>query len=387
MSGHAVILGGGKSQRPYIEEFKNRGWSATVIDRDTNSVSRDISDVFIENSIYELDSIIQQLTPHHKKTPISLIYSNSSAEPVAKNVAALNEHFATAQPCFNTESVMLCYSKANMRKSMIAMGVNMAKEFTAAQTKPSDFPLIAKPVSGGIGGFGVCKINTQEALTKLQGKHADTQWLFEAYIEGAEYSVDGIVVGHELEIISICKKSSGEQRSDFIPDRFQLIPLGGDLQKPDPQKKDVKKKGAQKIDFDALYKQSVLAAKALKINNSQISLDVKIAPNGQIFIIECGLFWDSKIDRLWSFSGFNPYSYLIDRLYFNKQQDPEEKPKPCSMEFIYAKSEGPFSRNDVIKSHPNMHIEFERKDGDIVKAPQSVSDLLACNFYWNEEQP
>ncbi len=367
---HAVVLGGGKSQRPYIQEFKNRGESVTVIDRDPNSVSKSLADGFIENSIYDLESIIQKLSPHHEKKPISLVYSNSSAEAVAKNVAALNEHFETAHPSFPSDSVTLCYSKASMRKSMVAMGVNMAKEFSTAPLESHDFPLIAKPISGGIGGFGVCKINTQEELNTLQKDYSNTEWLIEEYIDGEEYSVDGIVVGNELEIISVCKKSSGEYRTDFIPDRFQLIPSPND---------------SKIIDFDLLHSQSTRAAKALKINNSQISLDIKINTKGEIFIIECGLFWDAKIDRLWEFAGIDPYQYFIDRVYYNgidkclAQNGLKEK--ACCMDFLYTDTGKTFLQSEILEQFPKDHIEFERKDGDLVKPPSSVADLMACRFY------
>lgn len=367
---HAVILGGGKSQRPYIQEFKNRGCSVTVIDRDPNSVSKPLADAFIENSIYELDSIIQNLTPLHEKNPISLVYSNSSAEAVAKNVAALNEHFLTPHPSFDSGSVARCYSKANMRKSMAAMGVNMAKEFSSTLPDSNDFPVIAKPISGGIGGFGVCKINTLAEFHTLQKDHSNIEWLIEETIEGEEYSVDGIVVGNALEIISICKKSSGEYRKDFIPDRFQLIPSPKD---------------SKIIDFDLLHSQSTLAVKALKINNSQVSLDIKITPDRQLFIIECGLFWDAKIDRLWEFAGFNPYQYFIGRVYCNGTNKGEVqnslKEKTCSMDFLYTDTGKTFYQAEIRQQYPDDYIEFERNDGDQVKPPTSVADLLACRFY------
>ncbi len=363
MSKHIVILAGGKSQRPYVIEFQKRGWRVTVVDRDPNAISKNDADTFIENSTYCLDTLIEKLTQEHKVHKITSVFSNSSAGPVARNVAELNSVFNTEYPGFSVTSVNRSYSKANMRKYLLNGNVKIAHAFSAESLQADNFPIVIKPGKNGIGGFGVKKIESLDALNQCVSSDNIHDWVYESYIEGKEYSVDGIVVDGALEVISVSRKISGKCRDDFLPNRFELTPI-----KTIPA-------------LEEIVKQSSLAAKALDINNSQISLDIKISENGVVTVIECGLFWDSKIDRLWEYSGFNGYGYLIDRVFCGKEQKHDISPETNTMEIIYADKEEILKESDINEKYPNDHIEFEKHNGDNVRPPLSVADMVACRFY------
>ncbi len=363
MSKHIVILAGGKSQRPYVTEFQKRGWRVTVVDRDPNAVSKSDADVFIENSTYCLDTLIEKLTQENDTHKINGVFSNSSAGPVAHNVAELNRVFKTEYPGFSVTSVARSYSKLSMQEYLRNAKINVAQAFSPNSLHAENFPIVIKPGKNGLGGLGVKKIESLSALNHAIPSGDIQDWVYESYIEGDEYSVDGLVVDGTLEIISLSRKISGDRRDDFIPNRFELTPIN-----TTPA-------------FSEIYKQSSLAAKALDINNSQISLDIKIGQNGVVTVIECGLFWDSKIDRLWAYSGFNGYSYLIDRIFCNKAQRHDISLRSGAMEILYSDKETVLNESEINKKHPQDHIEFEKHTGDKVRPPLSVADMVACRFY------
>ncbi len=366
MSKHVVILAGGKSQRPYVTEFQKRGWRVTVVDRDPNAITKNDADKFIENSTYCLDTLIEKLTPENESHKINGVFSNSSAGPVARNVAELNRVFSTEHPGFSVSCVDRCYKKSAMRELLINGDVNVADAFLPDLLRTEHFPIVMKPGENGIGGFGVKKIDTLESLNHCIQSDNHHKWLYESYIEGDEYSVDGIVIDGLLEIISLSRKISGDSRDDFIPNRFELIPI-------------------QSVPaFNEVIKQSSLAAKALDINNCQISLDIKIDSDGVVTVIECGLFWDSKIDRLWEYSGFNGYSYFIDRLFCHKKKQHNISLGSTAMEILYSDKEAVLNTSEICEKFPNDHIEFEKHSGDIIRPPLSVADMIACRFYNTE---
>ncbi len=365
MTEHVVILAGGKSQLPYVREFQNRGWRVTVVDRDEHAIARDSADTFIANSTYCLDTLIEKLTPENKAHQISTVFSNSSAGPVARNVAELNCVFNSKYSSFSLTSVDRCYSKAKMRECLVNSQVNVADAFTLESLNAEHFPIVIKPSHNGIGGFGVSKIESLASLNTLNLQDKPHEWLYESYIDGDEYSVDGIMVNGELEIISLCRKVSGESRNDFLPNRFELIPL------------------QNMTAYDEIAKQSSLAANALDIDNSQISLDIKIDHQNTVTVIECGIFWDSKIDRLWEHSGFNGYGYFIDRLFRNQDIDNKISLGSAAMEILYSDKEQILNEPEILAQYPNSRIEFEKHSGELIRPPTSVADMIGCRFYQN----
>lgn len=366
MNKHAVVLAAGKSQLPYILEFKKRGWYVTAIDQDPSAMASTHSDKFIVNSVYERNGLVNILSSINRNNPITAVFSNSSAAPVAKNVAYLNNELKTQGGSFSPYCVEICYDKSIMLNKLRQAKVNVAKEVSLNMLTESTLPIIVKPAHNSLGGKGVNKIETSQELQSFLMQENTEKWVIEQYIEGTEYSVDGLIVGGELEVLGVSKKVTVDIGSAFIPISFSLEIS---IESEDPER------------FKAIYQASRNSAKALGIDNSQISLDLKVDSKNTVTIIECGLFWDSKIDRLFEYSGFNPYAYHIDRIYEGKQKTHHGNRKSYSMEFIYSDTNTSFNTEKIRSKFNNDYLEFEKSEGDKVAPPSSVADVLACRFY------
>ncbi len=361
-----AILGGGKSQLPYVTAFKDAGWHVINIDQNSKAPAKAVADTFIEHSIYDHEGLLAKLSPIHQQHPIHAVFSNSSAAPVARNIAQLNEDFSCAFPSFSTTAVERCYDKHTMHRHLEDANVPIARTFNIDEIDGTHLPVIIKPGKDSLGGSGVQKIEDATSLSAVKERSLSENTLIEQYINGKEYSIDGIVEANTLEIIGICEKTTLANGTGYIPQRFTML------------KHDA---GILKNHYDAIYDIANKAACALYINNSQISLDIKIDGAGTITVIECGLFWDSKIDRLWHFAKLAPYEYFVHRVYHHQPQEDKNAGNNCAMDFLYADERQRLDSDDLIRQYPNDHIELERAHGDDVGPPASVADMLACRFY------
>lgn len=366
MTKHAVVLAAGKSQLPYIREFKRRGWRVTAVDRTENACGFSEADTAIQESVYDREQLENKLSRIHQHTPITTVFSNSSAAPVAKNIAYLNQKFDTTFKSFSTVCADICYNKHLLLEVLSQASINIATPLQCGEISENDLPIVVKPFRDSLGGAGVHIIETMQALKEFTAKEKPDDWRIEQFIGGKEFSVDGIVCANQLEVISISEKFTQPVASGVIPTRFSLIA------KPEENTSDF---------YHAIYESASQCAKALDITNSQISLDIKVDENNRVTVIECGLFWDSKVDRLWLYSGLDPYAYFIDRLYYGRAAKTSLFKHATAMDFLYAEETKAFDPKDIAEQFKNDHIEYERSANDIVKPPSSVADILACRFY------
>lgn len=365
MTKHAVLLGGGKSQQPYAIEFKNRGWLLTVVDKNPEASAFEIADHSVCISTHDFTSMEDALQTRHSHSAIDIIFSNSSAPIVAKNCARLNSALNVSLPFTSIESVNVCYDKRRMKQYFQNAGIFVAKEFHTEEIQhlpEGQFPIIAKPRKESLGGNGVQNLEYSSDLNGLTDTHS--HYLFETYIPGEEFSIDGIIVQKQAEILAISKKNVGSNEK-YVPNQFSLL-----------DRNEIR----SIIDMPMLNQNIADALGLMKISNSQFSFDIKITSDGDICFIEGGIFWDAKIDRLLSFSGINPYSYFIDRMYCGSKAASNLTTRPTNMQFVYADKAHNFSHTSLNTLYPGDHIEFEKYDGEFVKPPESVADLLACRF-------
>ena len=121
----------------------------------------------------------------------------------------------------------------------------------------------------------------------------------------------------------------------------------------------------------------------IQIDNHYFGVDVILdLKNNDFFILEVGFLLDAKMDRLLFFQGINVYEMLVDIVtgvtvveekFFSKKTEK-------FLQFIYSNRNG-----KLIINHYHPLIEWEKSNGDMVKIPDSISDILGwCVFGYKE---
>jgi len=122
-----------------------------------------------------------------------------------------------------------------------------------------------------------------------------------------------------------------------------------------------------------------LCVSTIQIDNHYFGVDVIIDfQSKDFFILEVGYLLDAKMDRLLFFEGIDVYGALVDivtDVEVLKEKTFSIKIEK-SLEFIYSNCNGKLNIN-----HHHSLIEWERSNGDTVKIPNSISDILGWHVF------
>lgn len=212
MNKKIAILGASYLQRPLVIKAKQMGLETHVFAwRDGNEVEA-LCDYYYDISILDKDAILVEC----KRVGINGIISIASdiAMPSVNYVA--NEMGLTAN---SLECTLLSTDKFEMRKALSANGIRCPKfAFFTDLGFSSDleftFPVIVKPTDRS-GSRGVTKVyeaaNVNIAIDKALKNSISGRAIVEEFIEGREFSVEGISFMGEHRILTITDKvTTGE---------------------------------------------------------------------------------------------------------------------------------------------------------------------------------
>ena len=202
-----AIIGAGEAAIPIVNKAKEMG-IRTLCFGQSNSLAKDIPDIFVDCSIFDVDRIIKEC----KKNKVDGVMASSEITTEIAAIVAnkLNLPGNDITDGFSGRNKFVMREKVKKIKTVKQPKYSMYNE-----SKNIEFPVIVKSVdSCGKRGISLAKNKDQleEAISYAEKFATNGAVLIEEYIEGGrEFSIECISNGNEHCIIQITEKeSSGE---------------------------------------------------------------------------------------------------------------------------------------------------------------------------------
>ena len=360
-----VIIGANDFQNPLILKAKSLGYETHVFAWQDGSIGEKTADYFYPISIVEKDEILKKC----KEIGIDAIAT------IASDLATLTVNYVAEKlglPGNSLECTKKSTNKYEMRKAFKEAGV--ATPGFEIVSSPEDieklsnmeYPLIVKPTDRS-GSRAITKIykkeELEEAISKAIENSFEKKAIVEEYIEGNEFSAEGITYNGEHKFLTITRKAT-TGAPHFI-ETGHIEPAG------------LTKNMEEKI-----YNELTKALTALKITNSATHSEFKITPNGDIRIIEIGARMGGDCigsDLVQISTGYDFVKMVIDVAMGNKPSfEKVTEPKIAVIRFIFNKKDlEDFER--VKKEAPEL-IYFVSKIEDI-SSHKVVDSSSRFGFY------
>lgn len=204
-----LIFGVGELQRSIIRRAKLKGLFTIGIDPCADAVCKDEVDAFeiVGGQDFEGTMVVA------KKYDIDAIVTAATDKPLVMMARVAKE---LQLPFFSVETAQWSTDKYQMKQRFMEDGVPCARGRLIAKVEEAEdlcYPLIVKPRdNSGSRGVKLCrsKEELKESLHEaLQYSHLDTV-LVEEYIEGQEYSIEGLHYEGKSEVIQFTEKTTTE---------------------------------------------------------------------------------------------------------------------------------------------------------------------------------
>ncbi len=358
------IIGGGKSQAPFISAASALGARTLVFDGDANAPGRELADRFVGVSTHDTAAVLNHLHGFDGGPPAGC-FTYSSFEQALTTTAAVVERYGLFG--LTTEALHRTWSKAQMRAHLDAAGVatpawRRAEGAADLDEFLADHPrAIVKPARGGVGSAGVALVDEAADAAALLAAaceiSSDGTAIAEEYLEGEEYSIDGWVTRGEAHVVATSRKHTD-------PDRFVIDGYVFDSREESP--------------FSDLAA-GVVAALAL--DNTFFSLDVLATTSGPV-VLDAGPLLDAKVDRLLHHAGVDVYSIPTATALGNEMDPGAVRPGAHGLRFLYTDRPGAMTR--VHPGEPEVVLELEKQPGEEVTAPRSVADTIGWVYATGE---
>lgn len=367
-----AIIGANDFQNPLILKAKSLGYETHVFAWKDGAVGEKTADYFYPISIVEKDEILEKC----KEIGIDAIAT------IASDLATVTVNYVANKmglPGNSLECTKKSTNKYEMRKAFKEAGVATPKFETVASTNDIDklsnmeYPLIVKPTDRS-GSRAITKIYKKEELEKAISKAIENSFekkaIVEEYIEGNEFSAEGITYNGEHKFLTITRKATTGAPHFIETGHIEQAGLSKDME-------------------EKVYKELTKALTALEITNSATHSEFKITPSGDVRIIEIGARMGGDCigsDLVQISTGYDFVKMVIDVAMGNKPSfEKVTKPKVAAIKFI-------FNQNDVNeyeKVREEMPNEIYRVSQMEAVGTHDVIDsssrfgyyILACDNY------
>ena len=317
-----AIIGANDFQNPLILKAKELGYETHVFAWKDGSIGEKTADFFYPISIVEKEQILEQC----RKIGINGITT------IASDLATVTVNYVAKQlglPGNSLECNKKSTNKFEMRKAFRECGVQTLK-FQKVQSindinklENMEYPLIVKPTDRS-GSRAITKVATQNELQDAINKALDNSFekgaIVEEYIEGQEYSAEGITYNGKHKFLTITKKET-TGAPHFI-ETGHIEPAG--------LTKEMEKK---------VYSELEKALTALEITNSATHSEFKVNDKGEIKIIEIGARMGGDCigsDLVQISTGYDFIKMVIDVAVGNEPVfEKTTQPKVASIKFIF----------------------------------------------------
>lgn len=204
-----LVLGGGENQVPIIQKAKQLGHHVVLCDYLPDNPGRLYSDIHYLASTYEYEDVLKVA----KKEKIDGVVTNS--EPVLHVMARLTDELKL--PSVTEKTVALFLDKNRMRNHLEKCGFNTVRYRSCEELEDAigffrsvKCKMIMKPADSS-ASRGVFSINNEDDIRKYfkvsqnaNRRSRDVQ--LEEYIEGYEFSVDGICIDGKHYSLGVSRK-------------------------------------------------------------------------------------------------------------------------------------------------------------------------------------
>lgn len=269
-SKNVAIIGASYLQMPLIRKAQELGYITHVFAWGTNDVGEKAADYFYPISIVELDKITEKC----REIGICGICS------IASDLASVTVNYVANKLGLVSNTMESAYKSTNkhlMRLSFEKNGDPSPRSFlidenTDLNSLSLSFPIIIKPTDRS-GSRGICKLDTPEgmkdAILKAINEGFEKKALIEEYVEGQEYSVEGISFNGKHTILAMTLKYTTGAPQFIETGHLEPAPVDTNT-------------------FNRVCSVVKHALDSLGIKNGASHSEIKIDEQGHIKIIEIG---------------------------------------------------------------------------------------------------
>lgn len=262
-----MILGAGVMQLPAYNAAKKNNWISIAADGNPDAPCKHLADYFIPVDLKDRVQLTEKAAEFKEKIGLDGVFTCGT--DFSTSVAWIASELDL--PGIPYQSALNCTDKIRMRSVFTENSVpspafvEVSEDMDISRiTKKLHYPLVVKPVDN-MGGRGVIKVLSadfiEEAVKDAIHFSRTDRAIIEEFMEGPEFSVDGLVKDSELHITGFA------DRHIFFPPCF--IEMGHTLPTSLPEK-----------DKKEIIRVFGLAVKALGITNGAAKGDIKLSPEG-----------------------------------------------------------------------------------------------------------
>lgn len=360
-----AIIGANDFQNPLILKAKSLGYETHVFAWQDGSIGEKTADYFYPISIVEKDEILEKC----KEIGIDAITT------IASDLATLTVNYVAEKlglPGNSLECTKKSTNKYEMRKAFKEEGVAtpgfeiVSSPKDIEKLSDMEYPLIVKPTDRS-GSRAITKIykkeELEEAISKAIENSFEKKAIVEEYIEGNEFSAEGITYKGEHKFLTITRKATTGAPHFIETGHIEPAGLNKDME-------------------EKIYNELTKALTALKITNSATHSEFKITPNGDIRIIEIGARMGGDCigsDLVQISTGCDFIKMVIDVAMGNKPSfEKVTEPKIAVIRFIFNKED--LENFEKVKSETPELIYFVSKIEDI-SSHKVVDSSSRFGFY------
>ncbi len=359
-----AIIGASYLQLPLIEKAKEMGFVTHVFAWAANDVGERAADHFYPISITEVDAIADQC----RKIGICGICS------IATDLGNYTVNYVANQlglPGNSMDSTVKCTNKFEMRKafqknrdpSPKSILVDTCSDLNAFSLV---YPVIIKPTDRS-GSRGITKLDSSDGLTKAVdwaiNNSIEKKALIEEYIEGQEYSVEGISYNGEHHILAVTLKYTTGAPNFIETGHLEPAP--------------VNKETYKRIEAVVIH-----ALDTLGIQNSASHSEIKIDDSGNIHIIEIGSRMGGDCigsDLVYLSTGID-YLRAVIQVACGEKPDLTSRGNTCLAEIRYILTKEDLDEyTRMIKDEPERIIKVvDIRHLELVGCTTNSSDRAGC---------
>lgn len=360
-----AIIGANDFQNPLILKAKSLGYETHVFAWQDGSIGEETADYFYPISIVEKDEILEKC----KEIGIDAIAT------IASDLATLTVNYVAEKlrlPGNSLECTKKSTNKYEMRKAFKEAGVATPGFEVISSPKDIDklsdmeYPLIVKPTDRS-GSRAITKIykkeELEEAISKAIENSFEKKAIVEEYIEGNEFSAEGITYNGKHKFLTITRKATTGAPHFIETGHIEPAGLSKDME-------------------EKIYNELTKALTALQITNSATHSEFKITPNGDVRIIEIGARMGGDCigsDLVQISTGYDFVKMVIDVAMGQAPSfEKVTEPKIAVIRFIFNKED--LENLKKVKSETPELIYFASKIEDI-SSHEVIDSSSRFGFY------